>query len=72
MNATEKVKETRPCAIVVTDDIYSFDRAGLNKLAIESDALLVVWSEDVEASQLQPLLDGAARRVTRSVTLIPS
>lgn len=65
MNAAEKAKETRPCAIVVTDDIYTFDRAGLNKLAIETDALLVVWSEDVEAGQLQPLLEGAARRVRR-------
>lgn len=62
INAADKVKDCRPAAIVVTDDIYSFDRAGLNKLAIESDALLVVWSEDVEASQLQPLLEGAMRR----------
>lgn len=66
MDAADKVKEVRPAAIVVTDDIYSFDRAGLNKLAIEGDALLVVWSEEVEASQLQPLLEGAVRRVRRS------
>lgn len=65
MDASEKVKEVRPAAIVVTDDIYGFDRSGLNKLAIESDALLVVWSEDVDASQLQPLLEGAVRRVRR-------
>ncbi|MBX3229035.1 MAG: hypothetical protein KIT84_01755 [Labilithrix sp.] len=66
MDAAEKVKDVRPAAIVVTDDIYSFDRAGLNKLAIEADALLVVWSEDVDASQLQPLLEGAVRRVRRA------
>ena len=66
MNAADKVKEVRPVAIVVTDDIYGFDRAGLNRLAIESDALLVVWSEDVEASQLQPLLEGALRRIKKS------
>lgn len=65
MNAADKVKDCKPAAIVVTDDIYSFDRAGLNRLAIESDALLVVWSEDVEASQLQPLLEGALRRIRR-------
>jgi hypothetical protein len=65
MNAADKVKELKPAAVVVTDDIYSFDRAGLNRLAIESDALLVVWSEDVEASQLKPLLEGALRRTRR-------
>jgi hypothetical protein len=63
MDAADKAKDARPAAIVVTDDIYSFDRAGLNRLAIDSDALLVVWSEDVEASQLQPLIEGALRRL---------
>lgn len=51
-----------PFAIVVTDDIYSFDRHGLNGLALDSDAVLVVWSEDLEARQLEPLLKGALRR----------
>ena len=66
IDAADKVKDCKPAAIVVTDDIYSFDRAGLNKLAIESDALLVVWSDDVEAAQLQPLLEGALRRARRA------
>jgi type IV pilus assembly protein PilB len=51
-----------PFAIVVTDDIYAFDRHGLNGLALESDAVLVVWSDDLEARQLQPLLKIALTR----------
>jgi hypothetical protein len=68
LSAAEKVKAQRPVAIVVTDDIYSFDRSGLNRLAIESDALLVVWGEDVEARQLEPLFQGAVKRWRRSLS----
>lgn len=49
-------------AIAVTDDVYAFDRRGLSALAIESDALLVVWSDDLEAAQLEPLLRSALAR----------
>ncbi len=62
MDAIDVAKSCRPAAIVVTDDIYAFDRAGLNRLAIEADALLVIWSDDVEAQQLEPLLQGAMQR----------
>lgn len=64
--AGELVAEHRPCAIVVTDDVYAFDRTGLNRLALEHDAHLVVWSEDVDGRQLQPLLAGAIDRWGRS------
>jgi hypothetical protein len=60
--AADLVIEHLPCAIVVTDDVYAFDRAGLNRLALDHDAVLVVWSEDVEAKQLEPLLGGAIKR----------
>ncbi|MDF2697739.1 MAG: uncharacterized protein K0S65_6122 [Labilithrix sp.] len=66
LNAAEIAKWCRPAAIVVTDDIYAFDRSGLNRLAIESDSLLVVWSDDVEAHQLEPLLSGAIKRARQS------
>lgn len=66
LNAAELVAEHRPCAIVVTDDVYAFDRSGLNRLALEHDAHLVVWSEDVDGRQLQPLLSGAIDRWGRS------
>jgi hypothetical protein len=68
LTAAEKVKGHQPVAIVVTDDIYAFDRSGLNRLAIESDAVLVVWSDDVEAKQLEPLLQGAVKRWRRSLS----
>jgi len=64
--AAELVTEHRPCAIVVTDDVYSFDRSGLNRLALENDAHLVVWSEEVDGRQLEPLLAGAIDRWGRS------
>jgi hypothetical protein len=49
-------------AVAVTDDVFAFDRSGLTRLALESDALLVVWSEDLEAKQLEPLLRKAIAR----------
>jgi hypothetical protein len=64
--AAELVEEHRPCAIVVTDDIYAFDRSGLNRLALDNDAHLVVWSEEVGGRQLEPLLAGAISRWGRS------
>ena len=62
VRAAELVAEHRPCAIVVTDDVYAFDRSGLNRLALEHDAHLVVWSEEVDGHQLEPLLGGAIHR----------
>ncbi|MEA2749485.1 MAG: hypothetical protein QOI41_3628 [Myxococcales bacterium] len=64
--AGELVVEHRPCAIVVTDDVYAFDRSGLNRLALDNDAHLVVWSEEVDGRQLEPLLAGAIDRWGRS------
>lgn len=64
--AGELVAEHRPCSIVVTDDVYAFDRSGLNRLALDNDAHLVVWSEEVDGRQLEPLLSGAIDRWGRS------
>lgn len=64
--AAALVEEHRPCAIVVTDDVYAFDRSGLNRLALDNDAHLVVWSEEVGGRQLEPLLAGAIARWGRS------
>jgi len=60
------VAEHRPCAIVVTDDVYAFDRSGLNRLALDNDAHLVVWSEEADGHRLAPLLEGAIDRWGRS------
>jgi Type II secretion system (T2SS), protein E, N-terminal domain/Protein kinase domain/PilZ domain len=66
VRAGDLVTEHRPCAIVVTDDVYAFDRSGLNRLALDNDAHLVVWSEEVDSRQLEPLLAGAIDRWGRS------
>ncbi len=65
-SASTLVALHQPCAIVVTDEVYAFDRAGLSRMALDADALLVVWSDDVEGKQLEPLLDGAVKRWHRS------
>ncbi|MBX3190907.1 MAG: PilZ domain-containing protein [Labilithrix sp.] len=66
MRAGELVKEHRPCAIVVTDDVYAFDRSRLNRLALDNDAHLVVWADDADGHQLEPLIAGAIDRWGRS------
>ncbi|MDB4944304.1 MAG: hypothetical protein JWP97_3838 [Labilithrix sp.] len=65
VRAGDLVATHRPCAIVVTEDVYAFDRSGLNRLALDNDAHLVVWSEEVDGKQLQPLLAGAIERWSR-------
>ena len=62
MRAADLVVQHKPCAIVVTDDVYAFDRTGLNRLALDNDTVLVVWSEDADSKQLAPLLLGALKR----------
>lgn len=66
VDAASALEEHRPCAVVVTEDVYAFDRATLNRLALDIDAVLVVWSDDVEGKQLAPLLEGAVERWKRS------
>lgn len=65
-NAAAALDEHRPAAVVVTEDVYAFDRARLNRLAIEVDAVLVVWSDDVQDKELTPLLEGAVKRWHKS------
>ena len=57
-----RARELVPFAIVVPEDVYSFDRYGLTKLSFEVDALLVIWSDDLEPEYLEPLLDTALKR----------
>jgi hypothetical protein len=51
-----------PFAIVVPEDVYAFDRLGMTKLSVEVNALLVIWSDDLEPEYLEPLLDTARKR----------
>jgi len=60
--ATERARELAPFAIVVPEAVYAFDRLGLTKLSVEANALLVIWSDDLEPEYLEPLLDTALKR----------
>jgi type IV pilus assembly protein PilB len=62
VTAAARARALSPFAIVVTDDVYAFDRPGLVKLALEVRALLVIWSDDLEAEYLEPLLVSAHER----------
>lgn len=66
VRAAELAAEHRPCAIVVTEDVYAFDREGLERLALDHDAALVAWDEDAEAAHLAPLLVSAVLRAARA------
>lgn len=65
-DAADLVAEHRPCAIIVNDDVYAFDRPGLNRLALENEAHLVVWPEEIDRAQLTRLLEGAIDRWGRA------
>ncbi len=66
VRAAELALEHQPCAIVVTEDVYAFDREGLERLALDRDASLVAWNEDAEAAHLAPLLTNAILRAARA------
>jgi hypothetical protein len=60
--AAQRSREVGPFAIVVPEEVYAFDRLGMTKLSVDVDALLVIWSDDLEAEYLEPLLDTALKR----------
>jgi hypothetical protein len=62
--AAVRTRELNPFAIVVPEDVYAFDRLGMTKLSVEVNALLVIWSDDLEPEYLEPLLDTAIKRRT--------
>ncbi len=65
-DATKAVAEHSPCAVVVTEDVYAFERSGLDRLALEAGALLIVSSEAFEGRQVEGLLEDAIKRWRRS------
>jgi hypothetical protein len=52
----DRARELRPIAIVVTEDVYAFDRLAFNRLAHEVAAPLVLWNDDLNVDYLEPLL----------------
>jgi len=55
-------KKLEPLAMVVSEDVYAFDRVALNQLALKVGAPLVIWSDDLEAEFLEPVLRAAQQR----------
>lgn len=53
---------TYPCAIVVGEELYANDRTGIDRLALDAGALLIVSNEAFEGAQLEGLLRGAIER----------
>lgn len=66
VEAADEVTKQHPCAIVVTEEVYAFDRSRISHLALDNDAVLVVWSEDADEKQLELLLKGAIKRWRRA------
>lgn len=68
MMAATDVAKHRPLIVVVPEEVYAFDRLSFNKLAIRSRAHLVIWSDEIDAEYLEPLLVAAGgARPGRSV-----
>lgn len=65
-DAANTAAEHSPCAIVVTEEVYSNERLGLDRLALDAGAQLIVSSEDFQSRQLESLLEGAIKRWRRS------
>ena len=60
--ATAAAARVQPLLIAVTDDVYTFDRGAFNRLALDANAPLVVWSDDLAPADLAPLLAAAIQR----------
>lgn len=61
-DAAKAAAEHLPCAIVVTEDVYANERSGLDRLALETGALLIVSSDAFEGRQVEGLLEDAIKR----------
>ncbi len=60
--AATAAAEHRPFIILVTEEVYGFDRVAFTKLAIKISAHLVIWSEDIDAEYLEPILVAARKQ----------
>jgi hypothetical protein len=64
--AAEVAARHSPCAIVVTEELYANERLGLDRIALDVGAQLVVSSDDFHDHQLEALCEGAIRRWRRA------
>lgn len=54
--AERKAAQLKPIAIVLKEDVFSTDRVALTKLGMEAGAHLIIWSDHLDESYLEPLL----------------
>lgn len=60
-----------PTLLLVSEEVYLFDRRAFNLLAFRLGVPLVVWSQEMDPSDLQAVLLGARRCVRGSVSSFP-
>jgi hypothetical protein len=58
----EKLSERKPLALLVMEEVYAFDRASFNRVALRAGVPLLVWSDELDVDFLAPVLQTAKRR----------
>ncbi len=54
--AERKAVELKPIAVVLKENVFAMDRVAFTKLSMEVGAHLIIWSDHLDASYLEPLL----------------
>ncbi len=62
--AEKAIADYAPCALIVTEAVYSNERSGLDRMALEVGAVLIVSNEQFEGRE--GLLEGAIKRWRQS------
>jgi hypothetical protein len=64
--ATQAAQNTAPGAIVVAESIYNKEKAAIERIALDSNALLIISNETFEGQQYEGQLLGAVERWRRA------
>jgi len=59
MSAEARVRECKPFAVLVPEEVYSFDRYAFTKLGIQAGVPVVVWTDELDEAQAFDLLRAA-------------
>lgn len=60
--ARELAAQDHPSLLIVPEEVYPFDRRAFNLLALELHAPLVIWSDELDPSDMQAMLFSAVHR----------
>jgi hypothetical protein len=61
VSAEALIRQLRPVAIVMMEDVFAMDRLTFTRLSIDVEAHLVIWSDELSSDYLEPLLAAAKR-----------